>query len=482
MRDLRMMLVTAAVLVTIWDSRMAQAGGFEHPDNGAAALARGGAFAAKANDLTALQYNPAGLAVNHGTVLYYSHNLSRQNLDFTPLLEDGSRGATESNKAGWFYAPFVGVSTDVLHPDVRVALGAFGPSAMGAIDYGRDGVAKYMTVNSEMVLAYYTAALSWSPRKDLDVGLSLHWVDLQRTKFTIAVNGWFDEEIKYSDESYNTYSTIDVSDRFGMFATAGLLWRPVTNWTIGASFRAPTADIDARGDIDLDFAGETIGSLYESGVTTGEGLVPYDGDGNTVTKLPARLRFTLPMVARLGLRYAAPDPRGWDLWDLEGNVVWEGWSTLKEFRVDVDGYMKLVGSGVTNANPIYFKPIVIKRNFNDAWSFRLGSTCRPWELLGFSLGGYFEDGATPRAYSNIDFPSFNRFGVGTGLTLYWRMLELTASYSHSWQETRNIGRSESEVSIQFPLSDEAPLPQHVVGAGRFESSYDVISTSLTIKL
>ena len=41
-------------------SPSARAGGFEIPDNGTEALGRGGAFVAKADDPTAIQYNPRG--------------------------------------------------------------------------------------------------------------------------------------------------------------------------------------------------------------------------------------------------------------------------------------------------------------------------------------------------------------------------------------------------------------------------------------
>ena len=48
-------------------ARTGRAGGFEIPDNGTEALGRGGAFVAKADDPTAIDYNPAGLAGQRGT-------------------------------------------------------------------------------------------------------------------------------------------------------------------------------------------------------------------------------------------------------------------------------------------------------------------------------------------------------------------------------------------------------------------------------
>ena len=58
----------------------AHAGGFEIPDNGTRALGRSGAFAVRADDPSAIYYNPAGLTrLERPTVLF---NLNIVNLDY----------------------------------------------------------------------------------------------------------------------------------------------------------------------------------------------------------------------------------------------------------------------------------------------------------------------------------------------------------------------------------------------------------------
>jgi long-chain fatty acid transport protein len=73
MRRLALVTACAATLTPTG----AWASGFEgeYPDNGARALGRGGAFVAKADDPTALYYNPAGLGLLGGTNLLLSVNL-----------------------------------------------------------------------------------------------------------------------------------------------------------------------------------------------------------------------------------------------------------------------------------------------------------------------------------------------------------------------------------------------------------------------
>src|SRR3954453_7298083 len=72
-------LITAILLAA---TRAVYAGGLELPDNGTEALARGGAFTAKADDATALQYNIAGLARQRGTRLLFDGNIVLSTLDF----------------------------------------------------------------------------------------------------------------------------------------------------------------------------------------------------------------------------------------------------------------------------------------------------------------------------------------------------------------------------------------------------------------
>src|SRR6476619_4986590 len=97
--------VIAATLLAA--TRVVYAGGLELPDNGTEALARGGAFTAKADDATALQYNIAGLARQRGTRLLLDGNLVLSTLDFQ---RDGNYPDQPSAATPWGGTPFPKVS------------------------------------------------------------------------------------------------------------------------------------------------------------------------------------------------------------------------------------------------------------------------------------------------------------------------------------------------------------------------------------
>src|SRR5579884_3669166 len=113
----------AVIAALVAAARVVYAGGLELPDNGTEALARGGAFTAKADDATALEYNIAGFARQRGTRLLFDGNLLLSSLDFqrSGVYPDPPSAATPwggqpfpavSNTGGAFFAPFVGLSTD----------------------------------------------------------------------------------------------------------------------------------------------------------------------------------------------------------------------------------------------------------------------------------------------------------------------------------------------------------------------------------
>ena len=122
----------AALLVAllVWPVE-ALSSGFEYPDNGTVALGRGSAFAAKANDGTAIYYNPSGLAQQDGWRVLLDGQMVLQSIDYQRTDASGTDiGPAVSNSGGPFFAPFIAISKQVL-PGLTIAIGGYGPPANG---------------------------------------------------------------------------------------------------------------------------------------------------------------------------------------------------------------------------------------------------------------------------------------------------------------------------------------------------------------
>ncbi|MFT7623889.1 MAG: hypothetical protein ACI9WU_003074, partial [Myxococcota bacterium] len=121
--------------------------------------------------------------------------------------------------------------------------------------------------------------------------------------------------------------------------------------------------------------------------------------------------------------------------------------------------------------------------WKDTHSVRLGGTVNAVEdTFWVSLGGFWESGAAPNNYSNLDFPSFDRFGFGGGIRLKGYGLDLNIGVLHVIQETRDV---EELFAKQFQVRPISPCPENCdeiigvpVNAGKFESSITQFSMSL----
>ncbi|MEZ4269789.1 MAG: outer membrane protein transport protein [Myxococcota bacterium] len=463
---------------------VAHAGGFEIPDNGARALGRGGANTVAVKDLTALQYNPGAIARLKGSRIMWHHNLVWHESSFqrAPLGDGwGPKAGTTFEKAenseGFFgLGGFVGLSLDLgdfseKARDFSIALGIYGPSAVGKSDYRKTitdpstgkkvkdnyGPQSFMLNNTDLILVYYSLAFAWEVPNKFGIGLTLQAADLQRMKYGLvvdstAVTGLGSLTPVPNGASGQLQTELNLKDHFAPTAILGMWWRPIRNLELGFSTRFIPIHLEPEGGVKVDKP-----SLISD-------------------ELHAKLELNLPPIVRAGLRYVHMDGER-EVFDIEADVVWEGWSSIDEYRINMTG--EIAGQSV--------EEIVIEKAWKDTVSVRVGGD---WNVvprhLTIRAGGFWESAASPLNYSHLDFPSFQRFGIGAGLT--WdisRRVSLTASYMHVFQETRDVSEDFAKQYQERPLR---PCPGDCGGsegvpanAGRFESKFDTLALGLDIE-
>jgi long-subunit fatty acid transport protein len=136
----------------------------------------------------------------------------------------------------------------------------------------------------------------------------------------------------------------------------------------------------------------------------------------------------------------------------------------------------------------------MEKQWQDTVSVRLGGEYRVLpEVLDVRAGTFVENGAAPDAYSHIDFPSFDRLGLGLGLTWHaLKTLSLSAGYMHIFQETREVSEAKGKQFQQRPAhpcpqectdpETGAPVPGVVANAGTFETGFDLLSFGVDFRL
>jgi len=495
---------------------VALAGGFEFPTNGTVALGRGGAYTARADDLVSIELNPAGLLKVKGIQAYLGNNVSMNHVEFSGFYTDGSQAPAVSDQSGpMWVAPFVALSSDFGLKNFSFGLAVYGPSANGLSHYpvtidpaALEEATKtsyphcadldqkhcpphyYMLLDKNVLLAYYSVSAAYGRRDKWGVGITMSWVDLLSARFSMMVNGWFQPNAFDENDAGKTYpgydveADIKVSDHIGYAFTLGGWWRPLEFVEVGASFRGPVVNFEADGTTRLTFQSPTMANI-SSGE---EGLKAFDANGRMTDSIPTRFDFSYPMTGRLGARYfheVGPEGSRRELFDVELDVVWEGWSALESYDVTLDGYMMMVGSGMQAPEKLEFKKdddrkVSLPKEYEDTWSLRLGGQVSPLEWLTVHAGAYVETGAVPERNTNLDFTSFDRLGASGGLSFNWRTFRLSVAYSHIFQADRTVSPEETAVYKQYPVQTGSTDVDWVkVGAGTYSTSYDVLSAALS---
>ncbi|MBX3230405.1 MAG: outer membrane protein transport protein [Labilithrix sp.] len=413
------------------------AGGLETPDNGTEALGRGGAFAAKADDPTALHHNIGGLAQQGGTRLLVNANVARNSLSFQREgVYEGDPGTTAwagrryplaENQGGVAVLPFVAATSDFGTERMTFALGTFAPHSVGGKVYplvqnGAPSPARYDAIGGmPTLLLYHTAAMGYRVADWLDVGVGFHLVQAQiGTRLIAYMNKYcsgFEEAAcdargEATTKGWSGTGSIGAMARLGEGLSAGL------------HFRGP-APITTEGTAKID--------------------PPSVAKGFEIPATRVMVQTAMPWVVRGGVRkvfgrersFAARGERGRGeptegTGDLELDVVYEGWGSAMNPgpRVVLDD-VKGVGR---------MERTVTKR-YSNTLSVRVGGS---YTLQGLSVpvtlrgGGYYDGSATAGAYTRLDADTLDKVALTAGVGVRFGSVRIDAAYASAFDFARTV--------------------------------------------
>jgi long-subunit fatty acid transport protein len=432
----------------------ARAGGFDYPDHGTTALARGATFVARADDPTALLYNPAGVARLQGTHVLINGNLLIENIRYQrreyPAASDPAnlqlspdryrhdqnlRLKEVYNDDAPFMTPFVAVTSDlgVLRPyRLTLMAGFYGPHVHPSHTFPRyckegerlcepsdsptplAGPTRYDLVSEDVLVFYPTIGLAWQPIKGLSIGGHFQ-----------AAYGSFSMDVavgatnNFQHPDYDADIRLETRDKFTPTGILGVHWEALSWLELGAS---------VRFGYTFDFEGEVHATLPETLKDTVK-LEPN----------PANLSLSIPMpwVVRSGARYVNRDGEGRERFDVELDFVWESTGQVETFEVKTDA--KLVMSTIEKA----IESLNQDHHWDDTWSLRLGGSYHLRDLfrggaLVFRAGTFYESAAAPEAFTRLDFLPFARIGVTAGVGVEWGRYHFGVGYAYLHHFERNV--------------------------------------------
>lgn len=459
-----MRLVRFVVLVCILAgfTLPARAGGYFIPDRGVRAFSRGGAAVVGCDDLSALWYNPAQLAAQPGTRIHldFTFVLYAMRFERAPVPEVDEEFGAVRNRALPLPGPSLAISSDFGLDDFVFAAGFYTPYGNWS-DYPAEGPQRYSNIHSENLAFFLQAAAAWEPLDGLRLGagLNLFSLHINDTHAVSAFPGLFG-----APEDRDLDGAIQVLAKDDFIPTANIgLWLGPGAWIpalegleLGVSFM-PAFSVSATGRMRIRLPDH----------------VYYDGVTVDPAEPPVRVEMDFPWMVRTGIRYVGLD----GLFDVELDLVWEGWSTLDAVRT-------------TFRQPAYYRDIPTigdylitapenPRHFRDTLSVRLGGSVRPLDWLVLRAGMHYESGAPPDAYYTVATPDSNKVGLALGAGVVLGAFEIDFGYMHTFLEERIISPGTSKAVQTNPSNPEAAT---TVGGGKYTASYDFVGASLLCRL
>lgn len=449
-----------AALTTLFITTTASAGGYFIGPIGGQAVGRGGAFTAKANDLSAAYYNPAGFALVKGTRLQLDNKFSYNTMEFQREPAFDSRSMTTVTFAPVTNTPkfqpldpLLGVATDFGLEDFGFGLVAYANSGISNMQFPVDGGQRYMMTERNGLIINYSLNAAWRPIPKLAIGVNAQVVAVPELSYQLIVNGGGILDIAYpTTNTYDVLATVTGKDLFTLNAIIGAWYQATPSIELGLSAQVLPAKIATEGPISVRFTNPDL--TLEQPTIERDG-VPANG---------VSIELPLPQWARFGVRYVGGGNNGAEDFDIELDLLYERWSVAERFRVitndlDVESTAATVPLGTIN----------VEKQWQDVFGVSLGGDYALLDNLKVRAGGYYETAVSKPEFTNVDFATGDQIGLTAGGTLALGELRLSLGYEYRFQPDVTTTAATGQVRQVVPAKPTTTgVP--VVNGGTFRSN------------
>jgi len=353
---LRLALLAAAAAFLV--STNAFPSGFQVMTQGARASGMGLAFAGVTGDPTSVFYNPAGIAWIHRVDGYLGATfLTRTEGGLQGANPFPGEGVVETLEENWYWFPS-GYLVLPLTQELNVGLGSFAQYGLGLKWNNPNTTFTGQFISQNAVIQSIDTNLNFSyllfPQLSIAAGVDLRFSKVQLERNQAAVNPFTGAVVPVAHVKLNS----DLLDNSGWGWNVGLMFKPVEELSIGASYRSK---------IDVDYEGEATFTTRPTGNAALDAIVAASlPTGNP----PVLTTIDFPSSLNLGVAIQLPAQF---LLALEAD--WTEWSRFESLAIT---FPTLVGRDIFRATL-----------WEDSWAYRVGlEKCfGPWTVRA----GYYYD-------------------------------------------------------------------------------------------
>lgn len=402
------------------------ASGFYIPDVGAGCLGRGAAFVVKADDITAIYHNPAGLANLSGTQILLDVGLMDKSASFDRMDEENTEYPPVRAAEIISPIPFLGVTTDFNSKKFTLGVAAYGPYGVPAVSFPEGGPQRYNIVTSSLEQIYYTMGAGFKLTDWFLFGINMGLVDLYVTQNMKFYTGLNDAELTYKLSAHGAKS----------WAVGGI-WKIYKGLETALSFQ-PKIPAILKGYLtakDVPLLSEVSDNL--------------------------KVSIELPLILRGGIRYKFKESA-----DIEFNVVWTGWSTIKNY------------TGVFETGNLFgIQKVVFPKNWHDAISIRVGGDYGLTEKITLRAGYFYDQKAAPIETIDASSIDLDGHGITLGGSFKYRKYIFTLSYAHIFMPEVNVENSIAGAQV-YP----AILKSSIRSNGKYSAGWNMLALGFQVKM
>ena len=345
-------------------------------EQGARASAEGGAFAARADDPSALFYNPAGIAFQ-GSAFMAGFDFVNEHMKY-----NGPAGNIQGpEKTYW---PLYMYLTYRTPGSVSFGIGVNSPHDL-ATEWPSNWAGAAISERTLQKAVYTTPTIAWRFGDKWAMALSANFVHS-----TIYLRqGIFFPAIPYPTPPLTRTPEPGMGVLNGTANGVGwglsVLGKPTKHWQVGFNF---------RDKVNLKYTGDVK-------------FFRIPTDPNFTPMFPRTLAagdLTLPRVYTLGVAYMA------DKWSVEVDATRQEWSCFKTLAMHF------------SPNQGQVRDSVVPQNWKDIYKYKLGFEYKLSDRWSYGLGYFYDQSPVPDKYASPILPDSNRNGFTGGLmyhTKHW---------------------------------------------------------------
>ncbi|SMP66135.1 long-chain fatty acid transport protein [Desulfonatronum zhilinae] len=361
--------------------------GFALYEFGARGTSMGGTMIGRADDPSAVAYNPAGITQLEGTQTMVGFSLVMPEGDIeTP-------GDTTSIKSNTWIPPHAYV-TRQMSDRIWLGLGVYNRFGLGT-EFPDGWPGEYNNLFTRVKSLSFNPNLAYKLTDSVSVavGAEVMWFDFYQKRMVGQALGGMRAELE--------------GDSWGVGGNIALHYKPNDTWALGLTYKSRVKQT-IKGDATFKRNPAAMALGYFNNTSA-------EGD------------LTLPDSFGLGVMF-----RPIERLSLEANAIYTLWSTYDKLEITY-------GNALTPGSPMGDNKVSsAQKNWNDVWRFQFGAEYDLTDLIKLRLGYVYDQIPDDDEYADYMTPTNDRNIITTGLGLAWDNLSLDFSYSYLWFGDRSI--------------------------------------------